>query len=419
MVPSDAKDFRHTAVARQPILDRHGHLVAYELLFRFTDQDHSATPGAATASVIATTFAELGMGPYLGFINVDDAFLRSGYVSLLPTGKVVLELLETIDSGTATVSRCRELKEIGYQLALDDYDGRRADLAPLLALADIVKVDIRLVPDGQLRPLVRQLRRAGRRLLAEKVETRAEFRRCHALGFDLFQGFHFAKPETLSAHRPSANRLALLQLLTLLMNDADAYAIEAAFKPHADLSVTLLRLANSAAFGLLSPIASVRQAVVMLGRRRLEAWLQLLMYTAGHGRAGVPLLQLASSRGRFLELLAGVLRPGDADMQDLAFMVGILSLMDSLIDVPMPALLDQINPVPAVRDALLGRRGVLGDLLSLAERLDTADGAGVDGLLAAMPVLRGALVRCQFEAFQWAHAVTATVEPPHTVTPHR
>ena len=182
-----------------------------------------------------------------------------------------------------------------------------------------------------------------------------------------------------------------MHLLTLVMNEADAYAIESAFKPHADLSVTLLRLANSAAFGLQSPIGSVRQAVVMLGRRRLEAWLQLLMYTSGSGRAGVPLLQMASARGRFLELLSGVLRPGDPDYQDLAFMVGILSLMDSLIDVPMPILLEQINPVTPVREALMDRRGTLGTLLALAERLDGGDYVGVDALLHEMPMLRAAL----------------------------
>lgn len=413
---------RHIALARQPIIDRHGALVAYELLFRYAATDTEAhtehgAPGTATASVIHTAFAEIGMaevlGQFLGYINVDTVFLSSGYVSLLPAGKVVLELLETIDSGPEVVARCEVLKKQGYRIALDDYDGRRTDLKALLALADVVKVDLTLVKDSDLRALVRRLRRPGRSLLAEKVETRAQYRRCLALGFDLFQGFHFARPETMSAHRPSANRLALLQLLTLVMNDANAFDIESAFKPHADLSVTLLRLANSAAFGLHSPIGSVRQAVVMLGRRRLEAWLQLLLYTAGHGRGGIPLLQLASTRGRFLELVAGVLRPEDPEFQDLGFMAGILSLMDSLLEVSMASLVAQINPVPAVKAALLGRHGELGQLLRLAEQLDTADGVAVAETLSTLPPrIQEGLMRCQLDAYQWANAVTATVEGP-------
>lgn len=407
------------ALARQPILDRQRTLVAYELLFRRVGETTaSITDGlSATAQVVNNAFAEIGLadvlGRYQGFINVDANFLRSEFVTLLPPGDVVLELLEDIEAGPDIVMRCAELRAQGYQLALDDYDGRRTDLAGLLAIADVVKVDLSLLTTEGLRKVVKGLRRRGLKLLAEKVETEEQFQRCLRLGFDLFQGYHFAKPQTLSARRPSHRKLALLRLLALITSDATPVQLETEFKHHPDLSVNLLRMVNSAAMGLRGTISSMRHAVIMLGRRRLQAWLQLLVYTSGDSRRALPLLQMASVRGRLLERIAQAERPWDREYHDLAFLTGIFSLMDVLMGMPMTAIVEQINPADAVRAALVHREGSLGVLLGVAERLEANDRAAVDALLQTMPDdVRCGLVGFQLDAYQWANAVSWTASDP-------
>lgn len=408
---------QNVALARQPILDRDQKLVAYELLFRRVGDTSAAVNDnlSATAHVVNSAFADIGiaevLGPYQGFVNVDAGFLQSEFVSLLPPDKVVLELLEDIDSGPEVVQRCSALKAQGYRLALDDYDGGRADLGDMLALADIVKVDLTLVKDEDLPVLVASLRRTGRLLLAEKVETLEQFRQCHQLGFDLFQGYHFARPQTFSRRRAATARIALLQLLSLIMSDAETGALENEFKRHPQLSVNLLRMVNSAASGLRQAISSLRQAIVMLGRRRLQAWLQLLVYTAGDSRVGIPLLQMASSRGRLLELLAQAERPADREYHDWAFMAGILSLMDVLLELPVAEIVSQINPAAPVREALLDRGGGIGRLLALAERLEVGDRHGAENLLVGLPDGIGdVLVGLQLDAYQWANVVSGTIQ---------
>ena len=401
------------ALARQPILDRQRNLVGYELLFRRigTTAGSAGNGLSATAHVVRNAFAEIGLadvlGRHQGFINADAEFLESEFVTLLPPNSVVLELLEDIEVGPVVVQRCAALKAQGYRIALDDFDGRRTDLAELIALADVIKVDLTLVTSQHLRQLVGSLRRPGLQLLAEKVETEEQFQRCLRLGFDLFQGYHFARPQMLSARRPSHRKLGLLRLLTMITGDATPGELEAEFKHHPDLSVNLLRMVNSAAFGIQGTISTMRHAVIMLGRRRLEAWLQLLVYTAGDSHQALPLLQMASVRGRLLERLAEAQRPWDREYHDLAFLAGIFSLMDVMLGMPMAAIVAEIHAGDELQDALTHRRGEIGRLLTLAERLELNDRAAVDAMLLGMSEeIRSGLVSYQLEAFQWANAVS-------------
>jgi EAL and modified HD-GYP domain-containing signal transduction protein len=193
-------------VARQPVLDRVRNLVAYELLFR-ASQDHvdaSVTDDAlATAGVVSRAFHDIGINTVVGramaFINVDAESLMSGLVETLPTDRVVIELLETIDIDRSVVRRCRDLKEKGYRLALDDFSRYGAAYDPLLDLVDIVKVDVLSLDAQSLGELVRLLKPWRRTLLAEKVESLQRARECHAMGFHLFQGFYFGRPAICAA----------------------------------------------------------------------------------------------------------------------------------------------------------------------------------------------------------------------------
>lgn len=192
-------------VARQPIVDRRRQMVAYELLFRDDGSGiaHVSDAARASAQVIGRVFHQLGMdtvlGPCTGFINVDAELLMSRSLESLPRERVVLELLETVTVDDEIVQRCAQLKRLGYRMALDDFCAIAPAYEPLLELVDIVKIDILELDADSLAQLVRQLQRYPARLLAEKVDTLEKARRCLALGFDLFQGFFFCRPQLMSA----------------------------------------------------------------------------------------------------------------------------------------------------------------------------------------------------------------------------
>lgn len=407
----------NVALARQPILDRQQQLVGYELLFRRAGEDRAVITDnfSATTQVVNNAFTDIGikevLGCYKGFVNVDEQFLASEFVRLLPPDRVVLELLEGITFTPEVVRRCLELKARGYRFALDDFDGDHPELASALMLADIVKVDLTLVNPLDLGPLAAGLRRKERLLLAEKVETVEQFQTCQKHGFDLFQGYYFARPQTLVRRRAASSRATLVRLLSLVMSDAGINDLEAEFKRHPQLCVVLLRLVNSAATGIHHVVSSLRHAIVILGRRRLQGWLQLLVFTTGDARTGTPLLQMAACRGRLLERLAMTQRRADREFHDWAFMAGILSLMDVLLELPLADLLAQINPARPVVDALLERKGELGNLLSLVERLEIGDRIGVEDAVADLHVsLLGSLIPTQLEAYHWANTISSSAQ---------
>lgn len=190
-------------LGRQPILDRQLRVVAYELLFRAGNIGKAdvANDSAATAQVIRQAFNEVGIHTVVGdcaaFINVDAPTLLGSALEILPPEKVVIELLETITIDESVVRRCRELKALGYRLALDDFVRYEEQYEPLLDIVDIVKIDVLQLGSEYLKRLVERLRRWPPLLLAEKVETDGGARDCLSMGFSLFQGFYFARPALL------------------------------------------------------------------------------------------------------------------------------------------------------------------------------------------------------------------------------
>jgi EAL and modified HD-GYP domain-containing signal transduction protein len=195
----------------QPIFDRHLQIYAYELLFRSEDAEVADIINAheASATVIHHVFNKLGaqsvLGPHRGFINLDASMLASRIIERLPTDRVVLEILETVKVDRHVVSRCEALKQMGFQLALDDFTGHEAAFAPLLPLVDVIKVDLQQVPPRHLAETTRKLRRWRAMLLAEKVDTAEQAHYCRQLGYDLFQGYHLGRPRLIAfGHRPDS-----------------------------------------------------------------------------------------------------------------------------------------------------------------------------------------------------------------------
>lgn len=400
-------------VARQPIVDRQENLVAFELLFRapLGSIPEILDDTNLTAQVLVNVFGEMGiaevLGSQKGFINLDAVFLHSDLVELLPKDKVVLELLETIKIDDAIITRCKELKVKGYTLALDDVVSLSEDIRPLLGIVDVVKLDLMQIDAALLPALVKELKKYPVQLLAEKVETREQAASCVEMGFDLFQGYHFARPETLSGKRASPSKVALLRIFTLMASDAENREIEEAFKGHVDLAYSLMRMVNSVGSGLVTKMGSLGHGLAMLGRRALQRWVQMLLYASDKAaQKANPLMQLAASRGKLMELLAQKCRPNDRDFYERAFMVGMLSLLDVLMGEPMADILKRTHLHDEVDAALSRREGELGGLLALCEQVELGDLTAIEKCVSTRHMLTvDGVNKAQLEALGWANSV--------------
>ena len=409
MVAASEKFF----LGRQPILDRIQEIVGYELLFRSADMDHAVfeSYSHASANVITHALASFGihevLGGKFGFVNVHLGLLLSEMLELLPIGQTVLELLEMIELDGQVVERCRELKEMGFLLALDDhqYDAVNEDIYNVV---DIIKIDILLTGIDALPDVVRQLRKYPVKLLAEKVETVKQFQICYDLGFDLFQGYFFARPVVLNRRKIDVSGLALMKLLQQLTIGASVDQIEITFKENPGLSYNLLKLVNSVALGMREKIKTLRHAILLLGINHLRRWTQLSLF-AGHDSRSInhPLLELAAVRGRLMEIMLRQLagRAASDEQAEAAFMVGILSLLDVLFETPMEEIISNLNLNDDVSSALLHRDGKLGKMLMLTEKLEVTDFDAVTVLLGECGVSLDQLLAAQLEAFNWRESI--------------
>lgn len=400
-------------LGRQPILDRSQEIVGYELLFRSADMDHAVfeSYSHASSNVITHALSSFGMhevlGGKFGFINVHLGLLLSEILELLPIGQTVLELLEMIQLDEQVIERCRELKEMGFALALDDHEFDASN-SEIYYLVDIIKIDILLTGMDALPDIVRQLRKYPVKILAEKVETVEQFQICYDLGFDLFQGYFFARPVVLNRRKIDVSGLALLKLLQQLTMGASVETIEMTFKENPGLSYNLLKLVNSVAIGMREKIKTLRHAILLLGMNHLRRWTQLSLF-AGHDSRSInhPLLEMAAVRGRLMEIMLKQLAgPLVSDEQaEAAFMVGILSLLDVLFETPMEEIISNLNLNDDVSSALLNREGRLGKMLMLTEKLEVTDFDAVTVLLGECGVSLDQLLAAQLEAFNWRSSI--------------
>lgn len=413
MVLSVAPSTEEVYLGRQPILDRNQSLYAFELLFRAGRENRADIIDniAATSAVIAHTLSEFGidavLGRYAGFINCDASFLKSDVIELLPPDKMVLEILETTVADESVLNRCAELKRKGFRLALDDFQGINSRNRGFVHLVDIIKVDIMGLSRARLKEVTAQLLNRELILLAEKVETKEEFHACLDLGFNLYQGYFFSKAENVSGKRFTTAQTTIIQLLTMVQSDSDVNKIVETFKQNPTLSVGLLRLTNSASVGLRHVVTSIRSAVVLLGHKQLQRWLLLLLMAHGSTRKGrqVALIHQAAGRAKFMELMA-LSNKSWAPYSEGAFIAGIVSVMEALLGVEMDTLIESLGLTLEVRNALMKRKGVLGDLLNLVEAIEHDDTDKVAEFVGSK--IKGSyepLVQAQGQTIAWVNQI--------------
>jgi c-di-GMP-related signal transduction protein len=360
---SGAKPLRY--VARQPIFDRHQKVFGYELLFR--DGLENSFRGDPDHASRATLDRSLLMGLDVlcdgrrAFVNCTRDTLMKGLVTLLPAATTVVEILESVPDDPEVLATCGSLKKAGYTLALDDYvaNDRRHELAEI---ADIIKVEMQLTTPEQRAELIRRFGPWRCRMLAEKVETQSQFMHSRDQGFVYFQGYFFRRPEILSTRDVPANRLNYLRMLQEVSRaELNLAALEDLVKTEASVCYRLLRYLNSSMFGFRSEIHSVRHALTILGERDLRRWVRLVA-TVGAGQDRPSDLVLSALvRGRFGELLAPAVPRGDSDL----FLMGLLSLIDAMLEIPMQDILERISLDQATKAVLLGEPSPLQPVFQL------------------------------------------------------
>jgi len=353
-------------VARQPIYDRGLEVFAYELLFRSAEGNG---PGdvdgdAATSRTMVGALSEIGLdaivGDRFGFVNATARFVLDDFAPLFPSERIGFELLEDVPVSPGLLAKLRELVAAGYVVALDDFV-YRDELRPLLDLARIVKLDVRELDRGELADHVERLTPLRLKLLAEKVEDHETFEVCRELGFDYFQGFFLSRPRTLAGDAIPTPKLSRLRLLAALHDPAVTLdQLDALLRSDVGLSYRLLRLINSSFFYLPHKVHSIRQALVLLGERKLRKWTTVLVLADLDDRPP-ELTRIALVRARMCELLgeAGGRRDGSS-----CFVVGLFSLLDAFLDSPLEEILDRLPLDENVTAALRDRSGPLGELFA-------------------------------------------------------
>lgn len=386
-------------VGRQPIFDRYQQVIGYELLYRSAEAGPSRPDGdGATMQVILSTFSNLGLERLVGrlpaFINLTRNFLVGRIPIPFPPQQVVLEVLEDVEIDDELLQALSSLRDQGYQIALDDVIALEP-IQPLLPLAHLVKIDLPRVDRGQWAALVTQLRSYAVKLVAEKVETPADWETCYQLGFDLFQGYFLCRPSLVRGRRLDSSRLVLLRLLAQVQNPAvDFRRLSRLVAQDVGLSYKLLKLANSAYYGRPTPITTLEQAITLIGLNHLRGWLTLLQMAALDNKPP-ELMRIALVRARMCERLARALQLGAPDP---FFLTGLLSVLDALLDLPMAEATAALPLAQPVIDGLQERRGPTGQALNLVNALERGEWEA----LARLPIDAQTLTEIFIDALAWA-----------------
>jgi EAL and modified HD-GYP domain-containing signal transduction protein len=396
-------------IGRQPILDRNLDLYAYELLYRHSLDNHAVIDDddEASSSVLSSLLLEMGLNNLVGnhkaFCNFTRGFLLAERDLTFAADRLVIEVLETVAAEDDVVAAVRGYAERGHIIALDDFVYSEK-LRPLVELADIIKIDImdigleRAAEQIQIMRAIKPLK-----FLAEKVETKEEYTRCKALGFDYFQGYFFSKPVVLTGKKLPPSRVAMLELVAELQTeDVDMKRIEEIIQSDVNLSVKLLRQVNSAYFSLVNEVTSIRHAIVCVGLQHVRTWASVMMLG---GVCGKPdeLMTMALVRGKMCELLAVQQKFKD---ETSFFTVGLFSLLESILDTKMEDILADLPLSDEINNALLSGEGRLGKVLSWAKDYEQARWDVLD----AENIARENIVDAYWQAVDWAEGLKGSMK---------
>lgn len=400
--------------ARQPILDQNKQLFAYEVLFRngvdnvFPQIDDDL----ATSKIVEGTQFNLGIESLTqdkpAFINFTQDTLLQGYPMLLPQEQVVVEVLETVRPGKKLLKACQQLKQKGYRIALDDYE-YQAVWKHFYPITDIIKVDFQLTPIEEIEQIIDSIQAFPHiKLLAEKVETYKEFQQAIDMGFSYFQGYFFSRPEVIKRATLDTNQLSLANLMTQVASkEVDIDKVTQVFEGDVTLSFKLLRYVKSPLFKRRKTIESIKQAIIALGQDELRRFVSVLFTAQLNPDKPSELTRLCLTRAKFCENLA-------ADMPKVekssAFLVGMLSLLDALLDTKLSELIEKLPLSDGVKEPLLQHQGPLSELLQCCKLAERADWPELHKIAIKLKIHEDNLSHCYSDAILWSAQLVKTVQ---------
>ena len=396
-------------IARQPIVNDKHQVVGYELF------DRSRSPSGHTAdsdvTLLFTALSHAGdeelLGTKLIFVNCTHESLAGSHLDLLPPDRVVLEVPPLGHAAASEVNArlpiLQSLRERGFSLAFN-HTVLESAYAAWLPLADYIKLDLSLLAPDKLTVMVRfGSRQSHAELIAEKVESAQQYELASRLGVALFQGYWFARPSVMQTRLLTPAQQNIIQLIALAHDQSNTEAIEDVLKKDAGLAFNLLRLINSASFGMQREITSFRQAVLLMGLKKLFRWAALLLAATKYANTPPSLGQTAVVRGRLMELLAEEFLTEEET--DMAFVTGIFSLLDVMLSIPLPNALQLIHAPEPVKQALLLHTGPLADLLTLAKACESNDDSAFDEVAEKLGLTNQQINWAHLRALAWSDCV--------------
>jgi c-di-GMP phosphodiesterase len=400
---------QHSFIGRQPIVNSQQEIIGYEFFFKNEGNDSHApfeSDIQTCAKILSTTIDEMQeswlLGQQLAFICVDAVMLNSEFLELMPAEKTVLEISRTVEVTPEAMARCIALKQNKFKIALDNPQ-QYPQFESLIPYADYIKLDMTEVDAAQAKRLLQKYQTPACKVIAENVEKNAQFTSLLEAGYQQFQGYFYAKPENLTSKVINPSFDGVLHLLNLVSQEADNKTIENGFKRDTTLSYKLLRYINSVGFGLSCEVQSIGHALTILGRNQLYRWLTLLMVTAGNNSSSPALMKTSITRGRLTELLGEPFF--DKRDRDNLFVVGVFSLLDVMLKVPMDQALEKLQLPEPIVEALTKREGIFGPFLKLTEACEDANNAEIRQLAALLQLNPEKVNQCHMEALAWTEAL--------------
>lgn len=392
-------------VARQPILDRAQHVFGYELLFRNGVEDYfTADPELAARSTLDSSLL-FGISTLCdnrrAFVNCTREVLFKDLITLLPPSQTVAEILETVEPEDRVIEACKRLKSSGYMIALDDFapgDPRE----PLCEFADILKIDVRATTLEQRVGMMRRFGSSKCQMLAEKLETPEEFHQARDMGFHYFQGYFFCRPELVIGGEVPASRVHYMRLLEMVSRrEMDLPELEKMLQQEALISRRLLGSLNSPVFGLALEVKSIRHALAVLGEREIRRWIRLVVTVGAAEQKCSELVLMGLARARFCELLSH----RQQSTSDL-FLMGLLSVMDAILETSTEVILEQLPVEREIKAALIGQKSSLQTLYRLMLAHESGQWTQSRELASQLNLTDEEVSSTWWQALQWAQEAT-------------
>lgn len=396
-------------IARQAILDSDRSVFGYELFDRSVSAElHTASSDAQLLfNLLSTADNEALMQKKTLFINCTHDSLAGGHLELVTPDKIVLEIpplpIAQVDQIQTRLPTLQTMRERGFRLAFD-YSVLTRSYETWLPLASFIKFDVSVLKPAAISSFVKLAQsKSNARLIAEKVETELQHTMLQELGVQLFQGYWFAKPVLVEGQTVRPAQATILQLINLVRQQASTFEIEEVLKRDPTLSFNLLRFINSASFGLRTEVTSFKHAVMLLGLKKLFKWAALLLSTSQAGGVPPAVGSTAVVRGRLMELMTADTL--DAEESDNAFVVGIFSLLDTLLGMPMPAALASLSLPETVTNALLYGTGPLAPYLALAQACESGNDEAFATTSVALGLSSNQVNWAHLQALAWAETL--------------